>query len=82
MLREGLKGDQSVGIFNAGYGLNFFTNKMTDIGDQWRYFALVGSRICKGRASKDETYPALANILRDCAHREKELYRELLMIVR
>ncbi|HJO63301.1 MAG TPA: BtrH N-terminal domain-containing protein [Desulfobacterales bacterium] len=57
-------------------------NKMTDIGDQWRYFALVGSRICKGRASKDETYPALANILRDCAHREKELYRELLMIVR
>ena len=58
------------------------SEKMTEIGDQWREFALIGSRICKGRASAQETYPAMAEILRDCADQEGELFRELLKIIK
>ena len=54
---------------------------MTEIGDRWREFALLGSRKCKGRASKGETYRAIADILRDCADREARLFRYLAQLV-
>lgn len=50
---------------------------MTDVGDQWREFALIGSRICKNRASHAETYPVMADILRNCASQEEHLFKEL-----
>jgi hypothetical protein len=58
------------------------SERMTDIGDRWRDFAVMGSRICKKRASEDENYPALGDILRDCADREKALYADLAEAVR
>ncbi len=57
------------------------SRKMTDVGDQWREFALIGSRICKNRASHAETYPAMAAILRDCAAREEHLFEALRVTV-
>jgi hypothetical protein len=54
------------------------SEKMTAAGDRWRRFALLGSRICKGRARPDESYPAMAAILEECALRESEIYRELI----
>jgi len=53
------------------------SRKMTEIGDRWREFALFGVRNCKGRALKENTYPAMADILRDCANQENELFRNL-----
>ncbi len=58
--------------------LSRLSRQMTETGDRWRDFALVGSRICKQRNDADEeNYPKLSEILRDCADREKALYEEL-----
>jgi hypothetical protein len=59
-----------------------FSAIMTSIGDKWRQFALVSSRICKGRADSSETYSAIANILRDCAKQEKSLFEDISKAVR
>lgn len=60
--------------------LSVLSEKMTAVGDRWRRFALLGARNCKGRAGKDESYGAMAEILRDCAVRESEIYQELLRV--
>jgi hypothetical protein len=56
--------------------------KMTDVGDRWREFAVVGARTCKGRATEADGYPAMAAILRDCAEREQAIFRELWALTR
>ena len=56
--------------------------EMTRAGDRWREFAVVGARICKGRATETESYAAMADILRDCADKETFIYRELSNLVR
>ncbi|MFZ7125020.1 MAG: BtrH N-terminal domain-containing protein [Desulfobacterales bacterium] len=56
--------------------------KMTAAGDRWRRFALMGSRNCKGRATEEESLPAMASVLRECADRETEIYRKLLEAIR
>ncbi len=58
--------------------LRALSDRMTDIGEQWREFALVASRTCKQRAAETETYPAMGAILRDIADKETQLYRDLL----
>ena len=60
--------------------LSVLSEKMTAVGDRWRRFALLGSRNCKGRAGKDESYGAMPDILRDCAVRESDIYQELLRV--
>jgi hypothetical protein len=57
------------------------SERMTEIGDRWRDFALIGSRICKNRASETETYPTMADTLRECAAEEEKLLRDLSEIV-
>jgi len=58
--------------------LRVLSDRMTEIGDRWREFALIGSRICKNRTGEAETYPAMSSILRDCADKEASLYQDLL----
>ena len=53
------------------------SEQMTAIGDKWREVALVGSRICKKRASSSETYHSAADLLRHCAAGEERLFRNL-----
>lgn len=50
---------------------------MTAIGDRWRDFAVLAARNCKGRADGNDSFPVMADIIRDCAAREESLYREL-----
>ncbi len=57
------------------------SSKMTSAGDRWREFAVMGSRNCKNRAAQSDSFEAMADILRDCANRETEVYRELMEVV-
>jgi len=52
-----------------------FAARLTDVGDEWRRFALHAAKMCKGRMDMD--YGMLADQLMDCADREDALYREL-----
>jgi hypothetical protein len=55
---------------------------ITDVGDRWRKFAVLGGRLCKGRASAGDTYDAMADLLQECAEGETAVYRELLELMR
>ncbi len=55
---------------------------MTSIGDVWRELAVAAARNCKGRADENDSFEAMANIIRECARREEALYLELAQIVK
>jgi len=57
------------------------SREMTAIRDSWRKMAVVGARICKGRASESDTYASMADLLRECARREKHIYTDLMQNV-
>ncbi len=69
---------QEAAVFLEDDHLRVLSDRMTEIGDRWREFALIGSRICKNRTGESETYPAMSAILRDCADMEARLYQDLL----
>ena len=54
-----------------------FSRRMTAIGDRWREFAVRAARNCKGRAGADDSFAAMAAILREIAADEEKLYMEL-----
>ena len=58
--------------------LTALSTAMTEVGDRWRKFAVIGGRLCKGRASEKDTYDAMADLLLACADGESAIYRELL----
>jgi hypothetical protein len=58
------------------------SEEMTAIGDLWRKFAILGARNCKKRATDEETYPQIVAILKDCAEREEQVYRDLAALVK
>ena len=49
----------------------------TSIGDFWRDFALLASRVCRGRAALDTSCGQLADLLLECAEQEKSLFVNL-----
>lgn len=53
------------------------SERMTTIGDEWRHFAVLAARNCKGRAEQGEGFAEMANLLRKCADLEKELYKDI-----
>jgi hypothetical protein len=64
-------------VLNNGALLEL-SRRMTTVGDLWRKTAVIGARICKGRASRGETYAEMAERLRDCAKQETEIFKDLL----
>jgi hypothetical protein len=56
--------------------------EMTSVGDLWRKAAVIGARICKGRARKEHTYASMAETLREIGAREKHIYKTLLETVK
>ncbi len=50
---------------------------LTSAGDGWRQFAAMAARICKGRSRPDDTYPAMAAQLLECARQEENVFRQL-----
>ncbi|KQC10236.1 MAG: hypothetical protein APR62_12380 [Smithella sp. SDB] len=58
--------------------LNNLSNEMTAIGDTWREFAVVSSRIIKQRKSKrEETFEKAGGLMLICAGREEQLFKDL-----
>jgi hypothetical protein len=55
--------------------LKELATRLTEIGDEWRRFALHAAKMCKGRMDMD--YGMLADQLTHCAAEEERLYREL-----
>jgi hypothetical protein len=53
------------------------SHEVTAVGDRWREFALLGSRLCKNRDASGITYDALSDILKDCADREESIFKKL-----
>jgi hypothetical protein len=49
----------------------------TDVGDLWREFALISSRVCKGRVAVQDAFDDLAALLYQCAAEEEKLFKEL-----
>ncbi len=49
--------------------------RLTEVGDEWRRFALHAAKMCKGRMPMD--YGMLADQLAECAAQEDVIYREL-----
>lgn len=56
------------------------SKEMTETGDLWREFAVVGAKHCKGRLSAEETYPEMSKILLECAGREEDIFKKLMKI--
>lgn len=50
---------------------------MIAAGDKWREFALLASRTCKGRATVQDPYDRLADLLLECAEGEAAVYRQV-----
>jgi hypothetical protein len=57
------------------------STQLTESGDTWRRFAVKAARNCKGRATVDDSFEAMAETLRTCAKIETEAFKELLDIV-
>jgi hypothetical protein len=62
--------------------LGELSRRLTAVGDGWREFALIGSRVCKGRTVSDAPYRDLAGMLLDLAERERSLFHDLREVVR
>ena len=56
--------------------------QLTETGDRWREFACLAARNCKKRATQEESYNKLGEILSDCADREESLFTELKHLVK
>ncbi len=54
-----------------------FSSRMTDIGDEWRMFAVEASRICKKRNDDKNAYFNLSEIMLDIASKEKQFFIDL-----
>jgi hypothetical protein len=62
--------------------LNELSNEMTAIGDIWREFAVVSSRIIKQRKTKgEETFDKVGELMLICAGREEALFKNLRDVV-
>ncbi|WP_422082316.1 BtrH N-terminal domain-containing protein [Ulvibacterium sp.] len=57
--------------------LSGFSKEMTEIGDQWRDFALEASRVYKNRSSQTDAYNKVADQLMDLAQREETFFKAL-----
>lgn len=57
--------------------LNEFSERMTEIGDEWRDFALKAARICKNRNKEGLAYADLAEILKKIGQKEKMFFTDL-----
>ena len=61
---------------------NEISTQLTETGDHWREFARLGARNCKRRASAEESYDKLGEILMECADREEAIFKELRTLAR
>lgn len=53
------------------------SQRCTEVGDLWREFALIASRVCKGRAAVQDSFDDLSALLCQCAAKEESLFNDL-----
>jgi len=53
------------------------STRCTEVGDLWREFALIASRVCKGRAAVQDSFNDLSELLLQCAAQEETLFGDL-----
>lgn len=53
------------------------SKEMTEIGDEWRDFALNISRVYKNRNSKDQIYQELSQQLMNLSYKEEDFFKRL-----
>lgn len=58
------------------------SERMTESGDQWRRFALLGARLVKTKEPSTDLFAQLADALLECAERERAAYAALARIVK
>jgi hypothetical protein len=57
--------------------LNELSMNMTEIGDDWRNFALQASRVCKERVKDDNAYQNLSELMINISDKERKLFTDL-----
>lgn len=57
--------------------LNELSQDMTEIGDDWRDFALHASRVCKERVKDDNAYQNLSEMMINISDKERKLFTDL-----
>lgn len=50
---------------------------LTEVGDRWREFAVLGAQLCKNRETGPLVYQRLAGLLRQCADGEQKIFTDL-----
>ena len=68
---------QESGLLLAEEPLLTAASSLTEAGDRWRQFAAMAARICKNRAHPEDTYPAMAACIHECATLEEQTFRSL-----
>ncbi|MBI5970702.1 MAG: DUF4872 domain-containing protein, partial [Deltaproteobacteria bacterium] len=51
--------------------------QMSETGDMWRDFAVLGAAVCKGRETNPAVFDELSKKLAACADREEKIFRLL-----
>ncbi|MDR2913298.1 MAG: BtrH N-terminal domain-containing protein [Tannerella sp.] len=62
--------------------LNDFSQRLTDIGDQWRIFASEAGRIYKNRSSEDVDYQTIGDRLKAIGKQEELFFTELEKVIK
>ena len=62
--------------------LNEFSQRLTDIGDQWRIFATEAGRIYKNRSSENVNYKTIGNHLKDIGKQEELFFKDLEKLIK
>jgi hypothetical protein len=62
--------------------LNDFSQRLTDIGDQWRVFASEAGRICKNRSSDGVDYQTIGDHLKTIGQQESIFFTDLEKVVK
>lgn len=57
--------------------LTGISQRLTEVGDRWREFAVLGAQLCKNKESGTLVYQRLANLLRQCADGEQKVFTDL-----
>lgn len=62
--------------------LHAISEQMTDVGDQWRDFAVAGAQVIRNGESSVAAFGALAQRMLDCADLEEAAFRSIRRLVR
>jgi len=62
--------------------LNDFSQRLTDIGDQWRIFAAEAGRICKNRSSENVDYQTIGDHLKAIGQQETLFFTDLEKVIK